>query len=192
MDDMTKRKVHLLHKYLHEVTYIASAHSAYSQNNYVTNRRTAWIQMVCSTTVGVLGIGTWNNLDSCGASTNIGLIAGTVALSALGTLIGGTRAQMRYGEKHSIHEHVGIMYDDLASDIIIFLTGDLSDHDEVTHFADNIHERIDTTDRMCPSTPSKYIDAAKNATPFPKSFGTVCALSRHKTEIRRRKVDQMD
>lgn len=187
-----RKKIHLLHTFLHKVTFTARAHTHYSEHNRSANKKTAWTQLTCSIAVGVLGIGAWQNLDSCGNPTNVGLIASGVILSAIGSLVGGTRAQLCFSEKHSAHQHAAITYGELASDIIIFLTGDLSDVTVVTHFVEYIHGRIETADRTCPTAPVTYINEAKSMTPLPKSNGSVCDLSRCHVEIRKRMHSDVD
>lgn len=187
--EVIHKKIHLLRIYLHEVTYYSKAHTNYSEFNRKTNKITSWISMICSISTGVIGVGAWNNLDSCSSRTNTGLIACTVVLSTIGSLIGGTRSQLRFGEKCSQHTQAANVYGGLAADIMIFLSGSLDDLDMISQFIDYVHGCVDTAGQTCPSVPLEYMNIAKLDTPFPKTNGIIHICSTNSAEIRRRRCE---
>lgn len=157
-----EKQVKLLQKYLYEAKYKAAAHGSAEAYNRNINKKTAFTQGLVSLVVGVLGVVTWNNVDECGTATNIGLIATSVVLSFGASAVGLIRSVWRYAEKEAAHHTTAGNYGDIVTDIELFFAGNLDDLD---HFVDTTHERLDIYDASSAPIGKRYIAQAKASTP---------------------------
>ncbi len=163
------KQLKLLRKYLYEVTYKSTAHGKAEADNRKKNKYTAFSQALLSAVVGVLGVAAWNNVDECGSSTNIALIASGIALSFTASAVGIVRSVWRFSTKEANHHASAGNFSDVASDIELFLAGNLSDLELIKHFVDTTHERLDIYNDCAAGIGSNYTEAAKTATPYPKN-----------------------
>ena len=182
MTSEVSRVRHLLHNYLYDSKCKASAHDSAEGVQRRRDKTSSWSQSIMGLVVGVLQVATWNNVDECGSSSNIALIAVSVALSFLAAGIGITRGVWRFSAKEAAHHTTAGNYADVVSDIELFLTGDMSDLQLVRHFVELIHERLDIHDASAAAIGPKYIHEAKRGIPQPKISPFVSATANCKTQ----------
>ena len=93
------KKVKLLNLYLHEARYKSKAHTSSEEHNRKRDKRSGWLQGMCSAIAGVVSVGHFGNVKNCNDPVNLTLLAVTVTLSFIATAVGITISNYRYGEK---------------------------------------------------------------------------------------------
>ena len=110
----------LIIKYLYTCQIKTHAHSAAEGINRKRERVSSWTQSILSLVVGVVGVSAWNNVDDCGSSGNIGLIATSVVLSFISAAIGATKSAGKFASKEQSHHDCAGNFSDVASDKACF------------------------------------------------------------------------
>ena len=186
------RLTKLLRKYLYEAQCKAAAHAEAESYNRRINKTTSASQMITSLAVGVLGVAAYNNVDECGSSTNIGLIATSVGLSFAASAVGVFRSIWRFASKEANHHTTSGNFADIASDIVLFFASNTDDV-ELSHFVEMTHERLDIYNASAASIANKYIDCAKARIEFPKNGnggnGSLGSVAQHRTMVIRSRRD---
>lgn len=157
----TERALELLKKYLRECNVKSHAHLLVSANNRVFSKRSSWLSGLFPAFAGVLSVGAFSDLDSCGNLTNEILVGLTVGLSFLSTVCTLTKTVFRYSEKEIEHHNSSGHFGDIGSDIELFLAKRSHENGSLKSFLETIHELILVRDSTAPPVPQLFIDMAE-------------------------------
>ena len=179
-DDENQRSLILLKKYLVDCNLKSHAHSLASNQNRLISKRTNWLSGIFPAFAGVLSVGTFSDLDSCGNLTNEMLVGFTVGLSFLSTICTLTKSVFRFSEKEIEHDNSSSHYGDIASDIELYLAKRSHNNGSLKSFLNLTHELILVRESTAPPIPDDCLaDAQKVYSQNPSGRSTVL----HKVEI---------
>jgi len=179
-DDENQRSLILLKNYLIDCNLKSHAHSLASNQNRLISKRANWLSGIFPAFAGVLSVGTFSDLDSCGNLTNEMLVGFTVGLSFLSTICTLTKSVFRFGEKEIEHDNSSSHYGDIASDIELYLAKRSHNNGSLKSFLNLTHELILVRESTAPPIPDDCLaDAQKVYSQNPSGRSTVL----HKIEI---------
>ena len=175
-----ERALGLLKRYLLECSIKSYAHSLASEENRVYSKRASWLSGLFPAFAGVLSVGAFSDLDSCGNLTNEMLIGMTVGLSFLSTICTLTKTVFRYSEKDIEHHNSSGHFGDIAADIELFLAKRAHGNGSLKSFLDTIHELVLVRESTSLPLHRRYIDLA---TSIYKPTKSGCSSAVQKIEI---------
>lgn len=179
-DDENQRSLVLLKKYLVDCNLKSHAHSLASNQNRLISKRANWLSGIFPAFAGVLSVGTFSDLDSCGNLTNEMLVGFTVGLSFLSTICTLTKSVFRFGEKEIEHDNSSSHYGDIASDIELYLAKRSHNNGSLKSFLNLTHELILVRESTAPPIPDDCLATAQKVySQNPSGRSTVL----HKVEI---------
>ena len=179
-DDENQRSLILLKNYLIDCNLKSHAHSLASNQNRLISKRANWLSGIFPAFAGVLSVGTFSDLDSCGNLTNEMLVGFTVGLSFLSTICTLTKSVFRFGEKEIEHDNSSSHYGDIASDIELYLAKRSHNNGSLKSFLNLTHELILVRESTAPPIPDDCLaDPQKVYSQNPSGRSTVL----HKIEI---------
>lgn len=180
IDVENQRSLTLLKKYLKECNVKSQAHALASSYNRTISKRANWLSGIFPAFAGILSVGTFSDLDSCGNLTNELLVGFTVGLSFLSTLCTLTKSVFRYSEKDIEHYNSSGHFGDIASDIELYLAKLTHNNGSLKSFLDLTHELILVRDGSAPPIPADCLAKAETThSQNPTGRSTVL----HKVEI---------
>jgi len=179
-DDENQRSITLLKKYLTDCNIKSHAHALASSRNRLISKRANWLSGIFPAFAGVLSVGTFSDLDSCGNMTNEMLVGFTVGLSFLSTICTLTKSVFRFSEKEIEHYNSSGHYGDISSDIELYLAKRVHNNGSLKSFLDLTHELLLVRESTAPPIPSECLAKAQEVyAQNPSGRSTVL----HKIEI---------
>lgn len=179
-DSSNAESLALLKRYLKDCNIKSQAHSLASTYNRTISKRANWLSGIFPACAGILSVGTFSDLDSCGNLTNEVLVGFTVGLSFLSTICTLTKSVFRFSEKDVEHHTSSGHYGDIASDIELYLAKRVHNNGSLKSFLDLTHELILVRDGSALPLPSDCLAEATSVySQNPSGRSTVL----HKVEI---------
>jgi len=160
-DDENQRSITLLKKYLADCNIKSHAHALASSRNRLISKRANWLSGIFPAFAGVLSVGTFSDLDSCGNMTNEILVGFTVGLSFLSTICTLTKSVFRFSEKEIEHYNSSGHYGDISSDIELYLAKRVHNNGSLKSFLDLTHELLLVRESTAPPIPSECLAKAQ-------------------------------
>lgn len=160
-DDENQRSIILLKKYLTDCNIKSHAHSLASNQNRIIAKRANWLSGIFPAFAGVLSVGTFSDLDSCGNMTNEMLVGFTVGLSFLSTICTLTKSVFRFSEKEIEHHNSSSHYGDISSDIELYLAKRVHHNGSLKSFLNLTHELLLVRESSAPPIPAECLAKAR-------------------------------
>lgn len=154
------RPLSLLRRYMQECKIKSRAHANSATRNRVQAKRANWLCGLFPAFAGILSVGAFSDLDSCGNLTNEILIGFTVGLSFLSTLCTVTTTVFKYNEKEAQHHNSSGHFGEIAADIELYLAKRTRLNGSLKPFLETIHELILVRESNAPPLLPSFIQAA--------------------------------
>ena len=161
INDDNQRSLTLLKSKMQDCNIKSHAHALASTQNRLISKRTNWLSGIFPAFAGVLSVGTFSDLDSCGNMTNEMLVGFTVGLSFLSTICTLTKSVFRFSEKEIEHHNSSSHFGDISADIELYLAKRVHNNGSLKSFLDMTHELILVRESTAPPIPGDCLTKAR-------------------------------